>query len=36
MDITDALAPTSDQLDAIELVNPRTFTDRHRLSPRQA
>ena len=25
-DITDALAPTSDQLDAIELVNPRTFT----------
>ena len=25
MDITDALAPTSDQLDAIELVNPRTF-----------
>ena len=26
MDITDALAPTSDQLDAIELVNPRTFT----------
>lgn len=26
MDITEALAPTSDQLDAIELVNPRTFT----------
>ena len=26
MDITPALAPTSDQLDAIELVNPRTFT----------
>ena len=26
MDITDALAPTSDQLDAVELVNPRTFT----------
>ena len=26
MDITDALAPTSDQLDAIELVNLRTFT----------
>jgi hypothetical protein len=26
MDITDALAPTSDQLDAIELVTPRTFT----------
>lgn len=26
MDITDALAPKSDQLDAIELVNPRTFT----------
>lgn len=26
MDITDALAPTSDQLDAIELVEPRTFT----------
>ena len=26
MDITDALAPTSDQLDAIELVHPRTFT----------
>lgn len=26
MDITDALAPNSDQLDAIELVNPRTFT----------
>jgi len=26
MDITAALAPTSDQLDAIELVNPRTFT----------
>ena len=26
MDITDALAPVSDQLDAIELVNPRTFT----------
>jgi hypothetical protein len=26
MDITDALAPTSDQLDAIELVAPRTFT----------
>ena len=25
-DIIDALAPTSDQLDAIELVNPRTFT----------
>lgn len=26
MDITDALAPNSDQLDAIELVAPRTFT----------
>jgi hypothetical protein len=26
VDITEALAPTSDQLDAIELVNPRTFT----------
>lgn len=26
MDITEALAPVSDQLDAIELVNPRTFT----------
>jgi hypothetical protein len=26
MDITDALAPKSDQLDAVELVNPRTFT----------
>ena len=26
VDITDALAPTSDQLDAIELVVPRTFT----------
>lgn len=26
MDITDALAPTSDQLDAVELVIPRTFT----------
>jgi hypothetical protein len=26
VDITDALAPVSDQLDAIELVNPRTFT----------
>jgi len=26
MDITDALAPNSDQLDAIELVKPRTFT----------
>lgn len=26
MDITEALAPTSDQLDAIELVSPRTFT----------
>ncbi|WP_065962402.1 hypothetical protein [Curtobacterium sp. UCD-KPL2560] len=26
MDITEALAPTSDQLDAIELVEPRTFT----------
>lgn len=26
MDITEALAPTSDQLDAIELVQPRTFT----------
>lgn len=26
MDITDTLAPTSDQLDAVELVNPRTFT----------
>lgn len=26
MDITDALAPTSDQLDAVELVQPRTFT----------
>lgn len=26
MDITDALAPASDQLDAVELVNPRTFT----------
>lgn len=25
-DITDALAPVSDQLDAIELVEPRTFT----------
>jgi len=25
MDITDALAPNSDQLDAVELVNPRTF-----------
>jgi hypothetical protein len=26
MDITQALAPNSDQLDAIELVEPRTFT----------
>jgi len=26
MDITPALAPTSDQLDAVELVKPRTFT----------
>jgi hypothetical protein len=26
LDITDALAPKSDQLDAIELVAPRTFT----------
>lgn len=26
MDITEALAPNSDQLDAIELVEPRTFT----------
>lgn len=26
MDITDALAPKSDQLDAIELITPRTFT----------
>lgn len=26
MDITDALAPNSDQLDAVELVTPRTFT----------
>ena len=26
MDITEALAPNSDQLDAVELVNPRTFT----------
>ncbi|ROS28883.1 hypothetical protein EDF22_0614 [Rathayibacter sp. PhB127] len=26
MDITQALAPTSDQIDAIELVEPRTFT----------
>lgn len=26
MDISDALAPTSDQLDAVELVTPRTFT----------
>lgn len=26
MDITDALAPKSDQLDAVELVKPRTFT----------
>ena len=26
MDITEALAPKSDQLDAIELVHPRTFT----------
>ena len=26
MDITDALAPASDQLDAVELVNTRTFT----------
>lgn len=26
MDITEALAPASDQLDAIELVEPRTFT----------
>jgi hypothetical protein len=26
VDITDALAPKSDQLDAVELVNPRTFT----------
>lgn len=26
MDITDALAPNSDQLDAVELVEPRTFT----------
>lgn len=25
MDITDALAPKSDQLDAVELVTPRTF-----------
>jgi len=26
MDITEALAPASDQLDAVELVTPRTFT----------
>ena len=26
MDVSDALAPNSDQLDAVELVNPRTFT----------
>ena len=26
MDITEALAPNSDQLDAVELVAPRTFT----------
>jgi hypothetical protein len=26
MDITEALAPASDQLDAVELVKPRTFT----------
>ena len=26
MDITDALAPASDQLDAVELAEPRTFT----------
>ncbi|WIB25851.1 hypothetical protein [Curtobacterium sp. MCSS17_015] len=26
MDITQALAPNSDQLDAVELVEPRTFT----------
>jgi len=26
VDITDALAPKSDQLDAVELVAPRTFT----------
>ena len=26
MDITDALAPKSDQLDAVQLVHPRTFT----------
>ena len=26
MDITEALAPKSDQLDAVELVSPRTFT----------
>lgn len=26
MDITDALAPNSDQLDAVELAKPRTFT----------
>lgn len=26
VDITDALAPNSDQLDAVELVSPRTFT----------
>ena len=29
MDITDALAPKSDQLDAVELVAPRTFTIDH-------
>ena len=26
MDVSETLAPTSDQLDAVELVNPRTFT----------
>lgn len=37
MDITDALAPTSDQLDAVELVSPRTFTiaDGSRLGQRE-
>ena len=29
MDITDALAPKSDQLDAVEIVAPRTFTIDH-------
>lgn len=37
MDITEALAPTSDQLDAVELVHPRTFTidDGSRLGTRE-